>query len=214
MDTIKEVSMLKLMISNYGYGGCNYGIIASLKNIDTKISLTIAVLLNELYGKLWKAEGFTMSSDNELAFLKIKPSTINMYPNYYEGGVDKSLVLAAVQGSGYVYRTIPQVYKTAEIYLAAIKSDPESAYPIHPDVSLTAVLRSNPKILSVISENDKQWVTQEICNMAVELDPLTLEHVPTEMRTVNLCRIAMAKDFSTHKFIPESILEQFKLLFS
>jgi hypothetical protein len=98
--------------------------------------------------------------------------------------------LEAVKQNGYALEYVPDEFKTAEMYLEAVKQDSRYTLQYVPDELKTA----------------------ELCLIAVKEDGMALESVPSKLKTAELCLEAVKRNDAALQFVPKKIAVQIKAL--
>ncbi len=105
--------------------------------------------------------------------------------------------LNAVKNSGWsvIWNRLPEHFLTEEMYIAGVTENADSIKEI-PIPSVTknickAAIIKDGSVIEYIIDNFKQFVTQDLCDLAVNSIPDSIRWIPKKNKTLELCRIAI-----------------------
>jgi hypothetical protein len=164
-----------------------------------------------------------LTKEIALALVQRWAEDINLIPQEM---ITPELCLAAVQKSGAALASIPEAFKTFDICTAALERtedevlgdwDIDIAFKYVPE-SLKEQVRNavdesrQGRLLGKVKKfgaNIKyvadEYITPELCRVAVEQYAGALEYVPKDLRTAELCLMAVQQRGNMLKHVPENL---------
>lgn len=122
--------------------------------------------------------------------------------------MDMSELVRKIQANPYVLKTIPDQYKTYELYLAVVKKTgialrfvPEHLRDYQ--MCLQAVLSNEWALEYVPKENNASY--RRICLEAVQKTGYVLKLVPTEFRDKKMCMAAVTATGRALEYVPRGL---------